>query len=64
MTLYSTEDARKKISNQYEMTLIAATRLRELGPNRPHNAPSIVLKEVADGKIDMEYYRKSLKEKK
>jgi|GEM_PF-4023657 len=61
MTLYSTEDARKKIPNQYEMTVIAAARVREIGRAKNYNAPSIALKEIAEGKLDMEYYKNTLK---
>lgn len=61
--LYSVEDARKKILNQYELALIAATRVRELGNSKTPGAATIALKEIAAGKLDMQYYKNSLKPK-
>lgn len=62
--LYSVEDAKKKIPNQYELALIAAARVRELGNAKTPGAATIALKEIADGKLCMQYYKKTITPKK
>ena len=54
-------EALKTMPNQFEMTLTAALRAKELSKGKSHRQIDAALKDVADGVVGIDYMHREIK---